>query len=24
LLKAPVAYEQVVATEFSHLWNEPV
>ena len=24
LLTAPVAYEQVVATEFSHLWNEPV
>jgi len=24
LLKSPVAYEQVVATEFSHLWNEPV
>ena len=24
LLKAPVSYEQVVATEFSHLWNEPV
>src|SRR5581483_10450439 len=24
LLKAPAAYEQVVATEFSSLWNEPV
>jgi ABC-type nitrate/sulfonate/bicarbonate transport system substrate-binding protein len=24
LLKAPAAYDQVVATEFSHLWNEPV
>ena len=24
LLTAPVAYDQVVATEFSHLWNEPV
>jgi NitT/TauT family transport system substrate-binding protein len=24
LLTAPVAYEQVVAAEFSHLWNEPV
>ena len=24
LLSAPVPYDQVVATEFSHLWNEPV
>jgi NitT/TauT family transport system substrate-binding protein len=24
LLSAPVSYEQVVATRFSHLWNEPV
>jgi NitT/TauT family transport system substrate-binding protein len=24
LLNAPAAYDQVVATEFSHLWNEPV
>jgi ABC-type nitrate/sulfonate/bicarbonate transport system substrate-binding protein len=24
LLSAPVSYEQVVATQFSHLWNEPV
>ena len=24
LLAAPVAYEQVVATQFSHLWNEAV
>src|SRR5258706_1418347 len=24
LLSAPVAYGQVVATEFSHLWNEPI
>lgn len=24
LLSAPVPYERVVATEFSHLWNEPV
>jgi ABC-type nitrate/sulfonate/bicarbonate transport system substrate-binding protein len=24
LLSAPVAYDQVVATEFSHLWNGPV
>ena len=24
LLSSPVAYEQVVATQFSHLWKEPV
>jgi NitT/TauT family transport system substrate-binding protein len=24
LLSAPVPYEQVVATRFSHIWNEPV
>jgi NitT/TauT family transport system substrate-binding protein len=24
LLTAPAAYDQVVATQFSHLWNEPV
>ena len=24
LLSAPVAYDHVVATQFSHLWNEPV
>ena len=24
LLSAPVPYEQVVATQFSHLWKEPV
>ena len=24
LLSAPVAYDQVVATQFSHLWTEPV
>ena len=24
LLKAPAAYDRVVATEFSHIWNEPV
>jgi ABC-type nitrate/sulfonate/bicarbonate transport system substrate-binding protein len=24
LLKSPAAYDQVVATEFTHLWNEPV
>jgi hypothetical protein len=24
LLAAPVPYDRVVATEFSHLWNEPV
>jgi len=24
LLQAPVAYDQVVATEFSHIWDEPV
>ena len=24
LLSDPVPYDQVVATQFSHLWNEPV
>jgi NitT/TauT family transport system substrate-binding protein len=24
LLSAPVAYDQVVATQFTHLWKEPV
>jgi ABC-type nitrate/sulfonate/bicarbonate transport system substrate-binding protein len=24
LLSAPVAYDRVVATQFSHLWNEPI
>ncbi|HEX2260644.1 MAG TPA: ABC transporter substrate-binding protein, partial [Candidatus Binatia bacterium] len=24
LLSAPVSYDQVVATQFTHLWKEPV